>query len=203
MFKREKKPANLRKQEKGDADLADTTKPADQRSLYTKSLIKGAFLELLKTHSFTSISVTMLSEQAGVGRNTFYRHFNNTFEVLEDAIDDAIVEMMALFRYAGISTNDSLDSYLVPFCEYIRNSDRYRVVFTDVDLESVIIERFLTVEHRRFIWTLQAQGERTAKQAEAIARFQVAGLLEICRAYATSSDEEWTSILSALEETRA
>lgn len=183
--------------------MADTAKPADQRSLYTKSLIKGAFLELLKTHSFTSISVTMLSEQAGVGRNTFYRHFNNTFEVLEGAIDDAITEMTALFRFAGISPNDSLGSYLVPFCEYIRNSDRYRVVFTDVDLESVIIERFLTVEHRRFVWTLQAQGKRTAKQAEAIARFQAAGLLEICRAYANSSDEEWASILSALDEARA
>lgn len=179
---------------------AEAQKGSDQRSLYTKNLIKGAFLELLKTHSFTSVSVTMLSEQAGVGRNTFYRHFNNTFDVLEAAIDDAIAEMIAVFRFAGISPSDSLSSYIVPFCEYIRNSKRYRVVFTDEDLESVIIERFLTVEHRRFVWTLQAQGERTAKQAEAIARFQTAGLLETCRAYATLPDDEWASILSALGE---
>lgn len=181
----------------------ETQRGADQRSLYTKSLIKGSFLELLKTHSFTSISVTMLSEKAGVGRNTFYRHFNNTFDVLEASIDDAISEMMAVFRFAGISPSESLSSYLVPFCEYIRGSERYLVVFTDEDLESVIIERFLAMDDRRFVRLLELSGKRSSRQAEAIARFQSAGLLETCRAYASLPDEEWADVLAALGELKA
>lgn len=176
----------------------DVVRQSDRRTLYTKTLIKGALLELLKTRSFTSISVTMLSDTAGIGRNTFYRHFSNTFEALEAALDDAVDEMISVFRYIGIAPADQFSSYVVPFCQYIRSSERYRVVFTDEDLESLIIERILAFNSGAFVSKLVSERSFTEKQAEALIRFQAAGLLEICRTYRYSSDEEWAEILETL-----
>lgn len=176
----------------------------DPRSLYTKSMIKGSLLELLKTHSYTSISVTMLSEKAGIGRNTFYRHFNNTFDVLEAAIDDALEEIFAVFKYLGLDASDQFGSYIVPICEYVKNSDRYKVVFTDTELSSLITERMLAMDDGRFITALQKSGSYSPSQAQAIARFQIAGLLETCTRYGSAKDEEWADIVAGLDSfTRA
>lgn len=173
---------------------------ADRRSLYTKSLIKGSLLELLKTHSFTSISVTMLSETAGIGRNTFYRHFSNTFDALVASIDDALSEIFAVFSYVGIGTDGQLKSLIAPFCEYVANSERYKIVFADSELASIIIERLIALDDRRFVRALMPQGPYTEKQAEALIRFQAAGCLELCNRYAHASAEEWATILSALDQ---
>ena len=172
----------------------------DPRTLYTKSMIKSALLELLQTHSYTSISVTMLSERAGIGRNTFYRHFSNTFEALEAAIDDALKEIFAVFKFLGLDESDLLDSYIVPLCEYIKSSRRYKVVFTDTELSPIIIERMLLLDDRRFVRALQAAKALSERQAEAIVRFQVAGILETCNQYANAKDGDWAEIIAGIEK---
>lgn len=177
----------------------EVSNSSDRRSLYTKSLIKGSLLELLKTHSYTSISVTMLSEKAGIGRNTFYRHYNNTFEALVSSIDDALSEIFAVFRYLGIGSDGQLSSLLAPFCEYVLNSDRYRIVFTDSELTSIIIERLLAFNDRQFVNSITLVAPYTEHQAEALIRFQAAGCLDLCTRYAHASNEERHAILSALD----
>lgn len=177
----------------------DQTGSADRRSLYTKNLIKGSLLELLKTHSFTSISVTMLSETAGIGRNTFYRHFGNTFEALVASIDDALTEIFAVFSYVGINSDGRFDGLMAPFCEYILSSDRYRIVFTDSELASIIIDRIIALENHRFTRALMSCDPFTESQAEALIRFQAAGCLELCNRFAHSKREDWQSALTALD----
>lgn len=176
----------------------DIERGSDRRSLYTKDLIKGSFLELLKTHSFTSISVTALAEKAGIGRNTFYRHFSNTFEVLEASIDDALAEIFTVFTFVGLGTEGNFKSYVAPFCEYVINTNRYRLLFTDPDLSSIVIGRTIAYNDRIFARSLEAAG-LTPKQAEAVLRLQAAGMLEVCTTYANAKDEEKAEVISALE----
>ena len=178
----------------------DLERGIDKRSLYTRSLIKGSLLELLNTHSFTSISVKLLAEHAGIGRNTFYRHFNNTFEVLEAAIDDALHEALDICRYIGFEANAPLANLAAPFCEFFHSSKRYRVLFADVDLSSLVIGRMVALDNGLLPQALQASQGCSPKQAEALTRFQAAGILEICSAYAHANDEDWLAVLQALDQ---
>ena len=164
--------------------LPEGERGADRRALYTHTLIKSSFLELLQTHSFTSISVTALAEKAGIGRNTFYRHFNNTFEVLEAAIDDALSEIFTVFSLVGLGEAGSFKSYVAPFCEYVLNTRRYRLLFTDADLLSIVVGRIIA---------------RFPNEPEALVRFYAAGMLEVCAAYANAPDEQKAQAISALE----
>lgn len=171
----------------------------DRRSLYTKTLIKSSLLELLRTHSFTSISITALSDRAGIGRNTFYRHYSNLFDTLEDVINDALDEMFAVFRHFDIGRGNDLSTYLVPIMEYLRGSARFRPIFCDEALSDLIIRCFINRNGRGFSQFLEASRHLSPQQADSIIRFQVAGLLEVTRTYARTSDEEWNAIVSALE----
>ena len=60
----------------------------DQRSRLSKKILKDAFLELVKQKSFYDINVKELCDRAGINRSTFYRHYDNTADILEEILSD-------------------------------------------------------------------------------------------------------------------
>ncbi|KIL53461.1 hypothetical protein KP77_04370 [Jeotgalibacillus alimentarius] len=63
-------------------------KPINANSKRSISLIVNAMLELLKNDSFKSITISQITQQAGVVRNTFYAHFKTKEDVLSHYIFD-------------------------------------------------------------------------------------------------------------------
>ncbi|MEJ6400984.1 TetR/AcrR family transcriptional regulator [Nicoliella lavandulae] len=57
----------------------------DIRVQKTYQALTDAFLQLLKTESFNSISINDLCKQSKIGRATFYRHFKNKDDFLHFA----------------------------------------------------------------------------------------------------------------------
>ena len=49
---------------------------------YVKKIILESFNSLVKTKSFDKITVKMISDEAGIGRATFYRHFKDKYDVM-------------------------------------------------------------------------------------------------------------------------
>ena len=49
----------------------------DRRALYTKQMIREAFLHLKRTHEFHAITVSALCREAQISRGTFYLHYKN------------------------------------------------------------------------------------------------------------------------------
>ncbi len=59
----------------------------DRRSRRTRKLITTAILELMREKRYDAIAVQDLLDRSGIGRSTFYAHFDNK--------DDALAAMMA------------------------------------------------------------------------------------------------------------
>ncbi|MDN6205454.1 MAG: TetR/AcrR family transcriptional regulator, partial [Staphylococcus simulans] len=60
----------------------------DKRTKHTMEQIKSTLLGLLDTHSFETITVTMICEQTSISRRTFYNHFSDKFEVIDEIMND-------------------------------------------------------------------------------------------------------------------
>lgn len=56
---------------------------SDQRTRITKMLIRRAFTDLLKQKPIQSISIKELCESAGINRGTFYSHYTDIYDLLE------------------------------------------------------------------------------------------------------------------------
>ena len=56
-------------------------------SQLTKKAIVEATLKLAQTRALSKITVRDIVEECGITRNTFYYHFHDIYEVLEDVID--------------------------------------------------------------------------------------------------------------------
>lgn len=145
-----------------------------------------AFLELLDRKDLEFISVKEICEKAGVNRSTFYLHYENIGDLLEESIQFVIDDFVANFSYEPQNfisrINDcSIDElflitpkYLSPFLKYIqsnkklfltvlKNSGSFRLDKAYADMTKYVLvpifERLqVPVENRKYIVAYHIHG---------------------------------------------
>lgn len=70
----------------------------DKRSFRTHKNIKITFLNILQRKELSSITITELCKECGIHRKTFYAHFNNTADILEEIFDELINDIEGLYK---------------------------------------------------------------------------------------------------------
>ena len=68
-----------------------TVRKTDRRTIMTKGMIKDALLELLQNTPYEKITVTSLCKQSEITRATFYLHYNNIDNVLDELLDEMCI----------------------------------------------------------------------------------------------------------------
>lgn len=66
----------------------------DRRVRRTRNAINHAFMELLNEKEFEQITINDLSERANVNRGTFYLHYMDKYDLLDQYIEDHLSKMM-------------------------------------------------------------------------------------------------------------
>jgi len=65
--------------------------PKDSRQRYTKQCLTDAFLKALETKQISDITISEISEEAGISRKTFYKYYSDQFEFLKALQEDLLV----------------------------------------------------------------------------------------------------------------
>lgn len=109
---------------------------SESRYFNTAVKFDRALLTLLEKKPFDYITVSELCAEAGVNRSTFYLHYENTCDLLQETTAYLMEDFMSVFPsdYNGIrrkletSTPDELNfihsQYLHPYLTYIRDNRR-------------------------------------------------------------------------------
>lgn len=59
-------------------------KKEDRRTTYTKQIIRETFMGLLQQKPIGKISVTEICAAAEISRSTFYLHYSDCYQILEE-----------------------------------------------------------------------------------------------------------------------
>ena len=94
----------------------------DLRIRRTRSAIREAFVALMQEKEYTAITVTDISEMAGINRKTFYAHYETKEQLLSHLIDEMFSDLLGTLMYAKTPAKD-LAADLTAFFEKI---DGYR-----------------------------------------------------------------------------
>ena len=73
----------------------------DRRTLYTRMVIKDAFLKLKSSLAYNDITISKICTEAEISRGTFYLHYDNIRQVLDEVLDDALILWRSSFRLNG------------------------------------------------------------------------------------------------------
>ena len=99
----------------------------ESKYFYTASLMNQALLALLEKKDIDFISVTEITQKAGVNRSTFYLHYDTIYELLEETLENLNKEFMASFPikvpYEIKSSKDAFlitEEYLTPYLNFCK-----------------------------------------------------------------------------------
>ena len=106
-------------------------KKNDSKYFYTAQLMNQALLLLLEKKDIDFITVTEIANKAGVNRSTFYLHYDNIYELLEETIENLNKQFISSFNmqvpYKFNSKKDAFlitDEQLIPYLNFVKTNKR-------------------------------------------------------------------------------
>ncbi|MCQ6279501.1 TetR/AcrR family transcriptional regulator [Bacillus sp. EB600] len=107
-------------------------KTTDKRVTRTKKSFKHALLSLLRRKHFDEITITDIVKEADYNRGTFYIHYEQKEDLLQEIIDDIFKKMLISFRNSYIKLKNEANiidlSTIALFDHFIENKEFYQVM---------------------------------------------------------------------------
>lgn len=165
----------------------------DRRTIYTVNVIKDSFLELIQDKPYSKISIKEICKVADISRSTFYLHFKSINDVLNAILDDAI--KMTSPDYLKIS-NFSIDylkenESLIPACQRVGSSEKYRKLLLDPELAEYIVGRIMIRERNRVVPAIQEKTGLSKEDAETLFLYTLHGSFAVNRANQFRKNNKW------------
>lgn len=106
----------------------------------TLTLIKNSFVELMDKKGFRNITVNDISDKAMISRSTFYLHYADKYELLDQITDEAISAILNLIKPEAHIINGSLN------CDGFR--ENLNAIFRAIEKNSLFYKLLLNdTEH--------------------------------------------------------
>ena len=178
------------------------------RKEMTRMLLKKGLLSWLANNSFESVTVTSLCKASGITRSTFYLHYSNIMEIVDDLVDDAIAyskpgmvdnnNLQTIARTLSaasdsVSLREAYDSIFdrLPLCQRIIRRKKYLPLFLDEQISEYVLKRIIQCEKdRQGLVMAEALGV-SFDVGVSIFLFLVHGLYAVNKQYKWSQSDQW------------
>ena len=121
---------------------------------YTKMVIRESLFELLETKPLNQITVKSLCERADINRGTFYSHYADIYDLVEQLEGELIEKMSRLIQYESIGKNNQLMMFTDVFSHIKTNIGDYKIILLNPEssrcLDAILAEVY---EHHASIIT--------------------------------------------------
>ena len=173
-------------------------KKLDRRTKYTKDIIKKSLLKMVKKKPFEKITVTEICKMCEINRGTFYIHYCDLYDVLDDLLDEMFQETSSIFSHLDLINNKESKQCTYPLCKMIQENPKYSDLLLNDSLSNYIIDKMISLQKDEYISNLISLYKLSYKQAEAILIFQINGCLAINK-HMYKNNENWCEIQNTID----
>ena len=104
----------------------------DRRKKYTRMILKGCLIDLLKVKPITSVTVKEICELADINRSTFYSHYTDQFDLLEKIGEEVVADMYETLNQYNFKKEEEVLQMTERILEYIADkSDVCQILLSD------------------------------------------------------------------------
>jgi AcrR family transcriptional regulator len=161
-------------------------KPVDLRVRRTHKLLWEALLTLIKQKGFETITVQEICDEALVHRTTFYKHYEDKYDLLRRGILGLFQELTTTMDSPTevIARHDQYrppEHFVRIFRHAAANHDLYKTLLAKGGVETFrkLLHDFMTAQIAHRVHLLTAQLQTTDVPQEVIVQFAVGALLHI------------------------
>ena len=119
---------------------------AEKRETLTKLKIKNAFVELVNEKGMESLTISDIARKAKINRGTFYLHYVDKIDLLEQLETDVLLDLEVIFeKYDKGITNEPVE--IIPYeaileaLKYVRNDFAFVSALMNIGGNSKTTER--------------------------------------------------------------
>ncbi len=121
----------------------------DKRVIRTKKSIKAALFKLLETKDLSSVTISELTALANVNRRTFYTHYRNITDILDEVEGDLVASLKSLAEnFDTCDYEKSAYNMFIGLHEIIMTDFDYYFHLIHVDTRGVLMTRLKNVIKR-------------------------------------------------------
>jgi AcrR family transcriptional regulator len=131
----------------------------DLRVRRTRKLLQQALIEGSLKKGFVALTVRDITEYAMVNRSTFYRHYLDKYDLLEQHIQELYEALVVDGEIAGKDCSARLIELLTQMQQF---SDFYRVVLLGAQADTFLSQRFCQQTQQRFLAHFQQTFDASA-----------------------------------------
>lgn len=189
----------------GAEEGAPRLRKTDRRTLYTVQAVKDALLSLIGQMPYEKVNVAKVCREAQITRTTFYAHFEGLTDVLNQVIDDALL----FSQQAGADAGDAAGASdlvaivqasvedikrhetMLPACQRIADSAKYRSLFLDPTLADYIVGRIYRRVRGQMVPEISAKTGVPADEAELLLQFVLHGSFSVNQRLGWNKTDDW------------
>lgn len=157
-------------------------KSTNTKNTKTKTALSDALLELLDKYPFEDIKVVDICNKALVHRTTFYKHFEDKYQLLDYVINEVITELVSSLNTAETEINpeEFFSRLLKTMIEYVHSKRRkFRLIIKNnaygtflQSMQKAISEHILT-----YLYALEKIGYVYTVPPKVIAAYYSGGFI--------------------------
>ena len=162
-----------------DSKFETEAQRMDRRVLRTKQQIRQALIDLLCEKSEKDISVRELAQRAGINRGTFYIHYKDIHDLVEQLVDEATEKLLAVCkRHPPAQTPRESYPFLTDLFETLQSDPQLFAILLGSSCSHAYSERICVMLQENFLNDLLAVFySADPKQRQVASAFIVAGCL--------------------------
>lgn len=151
---------------------------SDKRVIRTKKAIRTALFKLLETKDLSAVTITELTQKANVNRRTFYTHYKNITEILEEIEVEFEESLTWLIRQFDI-TNYRQSTYrlFIGLNELIMGEFDFYFHLVRVDMRGTLTSKLKSVIKCAVDKVLEQFCSRNSEEFKIISSFIVGGFI--------------------------
>ncbi len=159
----------------------------DARVRYTRKVIKESLLKLLTEKPIQKITVKEICELAQINRATFYTHYHDPFDLLEQMEDEAFEELFAAITTAS---QDVTNFAKKVFTIVKKDVDLFKILFSE-NGDKRFLKKIMEVPQARMVasWH-QLYPQATEHQLDIFSTFIINGAIGVIEQWVRTGMQE-------------
>ncbi len=155
----------------------------DRRVLYTKMFLKESLLDLMKEKPIDKITPTELCRRAEINRNTFYKHYYTTRDLLQEIEDEFSAQIVESLG-AKLHQNDTLQ-LLQQICQIVLDKKEFCKILLSANGDPAFMQDVIMLGKGFILQSWEEMGVLLSEEKMEIAfAFIISGSVAIMRTWA-------------------
>jgi AcrR family transcriptional regulator len=168
--------------------MSTKNKNLDRRIQRTRQYLRNALIQLIQEKGFDAITIQDLTDRASLNRATFYLHYRDKYDLLEQSINEVIDELIAKIMPSEHSeaphNPDEPFPGLVAFFEHVaENADFFRTMLGSKGIPefSMRLINTLKTAFQQILEKVKKQGHQLRIPEEIILSYTTSAYLGVIR----------------------